>query len=96
MSMVSDSQRPADRYITTFGVRYIAIDPAVGFVLNGKPINLDGVDRRQDYGFLGDAVPEVVGERDIQLIKGMGRTSCARRIIRRIRQSSPNVTGWES
>jgi len=72
MSMVSDGNRTADRYVTTFGIRFITVDPAAGFVLNGKPINLHGVDRRQDYGFLGDAVPEAVGERDIQLIKGMG------------------------
>lgn len=72
VSRVSDGSRAVDSYVTPFGIRFISVDPAVGFVLNGKPINLHGVDRRQDYGFLGDAVPEVVGERDIQLIKGMG------------------------
>jgi len=53
--MVSDGSRAADSYVTPFGIRFISVDPAVGFVLNGKPINLHGVDRRQDYGFLGDA-----------------------------------------
>jgi len=72
VSVVSDGERAADRYVTTFGIRFLSVDPASGFVLNGKPINLHGVDRRQDYGFLGDAVPEAVGERDIQLIKSMG------------------------
>ena len=43
-----------------------------GFLLNGKPINLHGANRRQDYGFLGDAVPEAVGERDIRIIKDLG------------------------
>jgi beta-galactosidase len=48
MSMVSDGNRATDRYVTTFGIRFITVDPAVGFVLNGNPINLHGVDRRQD------------------------------------------------
>jgi beta-galactosidase len=72
VSEVSEGGRLTDRYLTPFGIRFLTVDPAAGFVLNGKPINLHGVDRRQDYGFLGDAVPEAVGERDIQLIKSMG------------------------
>jgi beta-galactosidase len=72
VSTLADGARPADRYVTTFGIRFLRVDPASGFVLNGRPINLHGVDRRQDYGFLGDAVPEAVGRRDIQWIKNMG------------------------
>lgn len=47
-------------------------DASNGFTLNGKPINLHGVNRRQDYGFLGDAVPEAVGVQDVRLMKEMG------------------------
>lgn len=72
MSTVSDGVRAADRYVTPFGIRFMGHDPSTGFTLNGKPINLHGVDRRQDYGFLGDAVPEVVGVRDVRLMKEMG------------------------
>jgi len=67
-----ESGRVADRYVTRFGIRFMSHDPAQGFMLNGKPINLHGVNRRQDYGFLGDAVPEAIGVRDVQLIKEMG------------------------
>jgi len=64
--------RAVDRVDTPFGMRFMSYDPARGFTLNGYPINLHGVNRRQDYGFLGDAVPEAIGVRDIRLIKEMG------------------------
>ncbi len=72
VSTVSDGPRTADRYVTPFGIRFMGHDPSTGFTLNGKPINLHGVNRRQDYGFLGDAVPEAVAVRDIHLMKQMG------------------------
>lgn len=72
ISTLLDQDRAVDEADTTFGVRFMDYDPAQGFTLNGEPINLHGVNRRQDYGFLGDAVPEAVGRRDIRLIKTMG------------------------
>jgi beta-galactosidase len=64
--------RTTDTLTVPFGIRYMDHDSEHGFLLNGKPINLHGVDRRQDYGFLGDAVPEAIGVRDIEWIKHMG------------------------
>ncbi len=72
VSTLYDGDRAVDRVITPFGIRFMGYDPAKGFTLNGEPINLHGVNRRQDYGFLGDAVPEAVGVRDIRLIKELG------------------------
>jgi beta-galactosidase len=72
VSTVSEGARDTDRYVTPFGIRFMSYDPAKGFTLNGQPVNLHGVNRRQDYGFLGDAVPETVGVRDIHVIKAMG------------------------
>jgi beta-galactosidase len=72
VSTVSTGTRVVDRVTNHFGVRFMGYDPAHGFTINGKFINLHGVDRRQDYGFIGDAVPEVMGVRDIQIIKEMG------------------------
>jgi beta-galactosidase len=66
------SSEIADAVGTSFGIRFMGHDVVNGFTLNGKPINLHGVNRRQDYGFLGDAVPEQISERDIRLIKEMG------------------------
>ena len=61
-----------DNLATPFGIRFMSNDAEHGFLLNGKPINLHGANRRQDYGFLGDAVPEAIGERDIRIIKDLG------------------------
>ena len=72
VSTVSDGGKVTDRCATTFGIRFMGHDAANGFTLNGKPIVLRGVDRRQDYGFLGDAVPEAIGVKDVQLMKEMG------------------------
>ena len=72
VSTVWEGDRALDRYVTRFGLRFMRHNAANGFTLNGKPINLHGVDRRQDYAFLGDAVPEAVGVRDIRLMKEMG------------------------
>ena len=72
VSTVWEGDRALDRYVTRFGLRFMRHNAADGFTLNGKPINLHGVDRRQDYAFLGDAVPEAVGVRDVRLMKEMG------------------------
>jgi beta-galactosidase len=72
VSTVSEGGRNADRYVTPFGIRRMGHDAENGFTLNGKPIVLRGVDRRQDYGFLGDAVPEAIGVKDVRLMKEMG------------------------
>ena len=72
VTTVWEGDRALDRYVTRFGIRFMRHDATNGFTLNGKPINLHGVDRRQDYAFLGDAVPEAVGVRDIRLMKDMG------------------------
>jgi beta-galactosidase len=72
VSTVWEGDRVVDRLVTRFGLRFMRHDSANGFTLNGKPINLHGVDRRQDYAFLGDAVPEAIGVRDVRLMKEMG------------------------
>jgi beta-galactosidase len=72
VSSVYEGDRVLDQFVTRFGLRFMRHDASNGFTLNRKPINLHGVDRRQDYAFLGDALPEVIGVRDIRLMKDMG------------------------
>jgi len=72
VTTVYEGDRALDRYVTRFGIRFMGHNASAGFTLNGKPINLHGVDRRQDYGFLGDAVLEAIGIKDIRLMKEMG------------------------
>jgi beta-galactosidase len=56
---------------TRIGIRSIAFDNA-GFHLNGKPFVLRGANRHQDYPWLGNAVPDNAGYRDIRLLKEAG------------------------
>jgi beta-galactosidase len=72
VTTVWEADRALDRFVTRFGMRFMRHNAADGFTLNGKPINLHGVNRRQDYAFMGDAVPEAVGVRDVRLMKEMG------------------------
>jgi len=54
------------------GFRWFKFDAANGFFLNGKPLKLVGASRHQDYEDLGNAVPEALQIRDVELIKEMG------------------------
>jgi beta-galactosidase len=72
ITTVWDQERAVDRRATRFGICFLGHEASRGFLLNGSPINLHGVNRRQDYGFLGDAVPEAVAVQDVHLMKEMG------------------------
>lgn len=61
-----------DEVMNPLGLRWFKFDAANGFLLNGKPYKLIGTSRHQDYKGLGNAVPEVLQIRDIQLLKKMG------------------------
>jgi beta-galactosidase len=63
---------PADEVSTPFGIRVMGYLPGKGYTINGEFINIHGVDRRQDYGYLGDALPDAVSRRDMEIIKQLG------------------------
>ncbi len=64
-----------DEVSQPLGLRSVAIDPAKGFVLNGKPMQLRGVSRHQDVQGKGWAVSPEDEERDLALIADMGATA---------------------
>ncbi len=66
------SGKVIDKLEHPVGLRYFHFDAAKGFFLNGKSYKLVGTSRHQDYAGLGNAVPEALAIRDIQLIKEMG------------------------
>ena len=70
--------RSADRVVDSveqpLGLRFYSIDPNLGFILNGRPYHLHGVDRHQDYMNKGWAISEVDMEKDISLLKELGAT----------------------
>ena len=63
---------PADEISTRFGVRAMGYLPGKGYTINGEFINIHGVNRRQDYAYLGDALPDAVSRRDMEIIKQLG------------------------
>jgi beta-galactosidase len=71
-SVIRDGDRTADRAVTAFGIRTIAFDKDRGFLLNGWPVKLRGVNLHHDAGGLGAAVPEQVWVRRLELLKAMG------------------------
>lgn len=61
-----------DRVEGSLGVRTIEYDVDRGFLLNGKPVKMQGVNLHHDGGAVGAAVPERVWERRIEILKSGG------------------------
>ena len=61
-----------DTVTTTCGVRYFSFDPDKGFYLNGRPYNLHGVSRHQDFKGIGNAITKEHHDRDMDLIREVG------------------------
>jgi beta-galactosidase len=61
-----------DEVENKFGIRVMGYVPGKGYTINGEYIRLQGVNRRQDYGYLGDALPDAVSRRDMEIIKELG------------------------
>jgi len=64
-----------DELTQPLGLRSFSLDPKWGFILNGQPYNLHGVDRHQDRPNKGWAISDADHEEDIALIKEMGCTA---------------------
>ncbi len=71
-SAVLDGGRVADQATTSFGIRTIAYDADSGFLLNGMPVKMRGVNLHHDGGAVGAAVPERLWQRRLELLKAMG------------------------
>lgn len=61
-----------DEQSNPLGLRWFSFDADKGFFLNGKPVKLMGANRHQDFKDLGNALPNALHDRDIQLLKDMG------------------------
>ncbi|HYP78578.1 MAG TPA: glycoside hydrolase family 2 TIM barrel-domain containing protein [Polyangiaceae bacterium] len=56
------------------GFRFFSVDPAQGFSLNGKYLDLHGVNRHQDRLNMGWAISNKEHDQDMALIREMGAT----------------------
>ena len=61
-----------DIYKTTTGIRDIAFDAEHGFILNGKPLKLKGVNLHQDHSGVGAAIPDALQAWRIKQLKKFG------------------------
>ncbi len=61
-----------DVYETTTGFRDIAFDAERGFLLNGQPLKLKGVNMHQDHAGVGAAIPDALQAWRVRQLKLMG------------------------
>lgn len=61
-----------DETSNPLGFRWFRFDADKGFFLNGKAVKLVGASRHQDYKGLGNALPDAMHVRDVELLKEMG------------------------
>ena len=61
-----------DVYTTTTGLRDIQFDAERGFLLNGEPLKLKGVNMHQDHAGVGAAIPDALQAWRIKQLKKMG------------------------
>jgi beta-galactosidase len=66
------SKSVLDEVSNPLGFRWFKFDAENGFFLNGKPLKIIGTSRHQDFEGLGNAVPDALQIRDIELLKKMG------------------------
>src|ERR1700755_32953 len=71
-TQVYEGERPLDAVENPLGFRWFSFDSEQGFYLNGRPYKLRGANRHQDYPAMGNAVPDEIQARDMQLIKELG------------------------
>ena len=69
---VSEGGMPVDSGTTTFGIRWITIDPNGGVSINGKHIKLQGVDLHNDEGALGSVDNYDALWRQMSILKSEG------------------------
>ena len=61
-----------DVYTTTTGLRDIKFDAERGFLLNGEPLKLKGVNMHQDHAGVGSAIPDALQAWRIKQLKAFG------------------------
>jgi len=71
-TVVRHDGRSVDEVVSPLGFRWFSFDADRGFFLNGKHLKLRGTNRHQDYAGMGNAVPDTLQARDLEIIKDTG------------------------
>lgn len=64
--------KQVDTYTTTIGIRDIKFDANRGFLLNGKPLKLKGMNMHQDHAGVGSALPDALQAFRLKRLKEFG------------------------
>jgi len=75
VSRVTVDGKPRDLVSTNFGIRTIEFKPDQGLLVNGKKVDIKGMNFHHDLGCLGSAAFERGFERRLEIIKEMGCNS---------------------
>ncbi|MDQ3322329.1 MAG: malectin domain-containing carbohydrate-binding protein [Acidobacteriota bacterium] len=71
-TVIRENGKVLDEITNPLGFRWFRFDAKEGFFLNGKHLKLLGTNRHQDYKGLGNAVPDALQARDLEIIKENG------------------------
>jgi beta-galactosidase len=71
-TQVISNHKTVDEIQTAIGIRSFVFDAEKGFLLNGRPIKINGVCDHHDLGCLGAAVNTRALERQLEILKAMG------------------------
>jgi len=71
-TVIRENGKVLDEIINPLGFRWFRFDAEQGFFLNGKHLKLRGTNRHQDYKNFGNAVPDALQTRDLEIIKENG------------------------
>lgn len=69
---VMDGRKVTDCEDTRIGIRRIEITREKGFVINDKPLKLEGSNRHQEYPYVGNAISDQAQYRDMYQIRDNG------------------------
>lgn len=69
VAVLKVGQGEADRYETPFGIRTVRFDRENGFLLNDKPVRIQGVCDHQQRSIVGVAVPDSLWPSHVQRLK---------------------------
>lgn len=72
VDLTLDDGTAADRETVVTGFRRIAFDPDTGFLLNGKPVKLKGVNMHQDHAGVGAGIPDALNVYRLKELKKYG------------------------
>jgi beta-galactosidase len=72
ITLIRSGVQVVDRYETTFGIRTIRFDPQAGFLLNGKPVKIQGLANHETHAGVGAAMPDRLQAWRIETLKAMG------------------------